>query len=435
MIHIDLIGGDALDLLAGLAPESLDAVITDAPYGLEFMGNKWDAPWRRHLSDARCAHCARTRRGRGRCTCASPAFLASPAAEAVGFQRFSEAWGRAAWRALKPGGALLAFGATRRYHRLVSGLEDAGFEVLDQIDWIYGTGFPKSLDLSNVFEIPSEGDQWRGYGTALKPAHEPIVLARRPLAGTYRENLDRFGTGALGIEWTRVEAPAGDRERYGLDGDEAAPRTSNTYGAWSGAREAYRRPEAGRWPTNTILSHHPDCEPPIGTDASGCVEACPVRWLDEQPGGEGSRFFPTFRYEAKPTREERDLGLESLPAVEGGAATKRKEGSAGTRSPRAGAGRTGGARNTHPTVKPVALMRWLVRLVTKPGDVVCDPFVGSGTSAIACKLERVHCLGFENDPRSLEIARLRVAAADEPILRLAEQPAEPVQGTLLEAEP
>lgn len=343
--------GKAEDVLRSLPDASMDSVVTDPPYELGFMGRAWDAS---------------------------------------GIAYNVDLW-REAWRVLKPGGHLLAFGGTRTVHRLTCAIEDAGFEIRDGIDWLYGSGFPKSLNL---------GD---GRGTALKPAREPIVVARKPLAGTVAANVQQYGTGALNIDACRVAT--GDV----LSGSGKAPLS------FGGAnhrpyhdREA--RPavqhDAGRWPANVVLSHAPDC-------AETCLPGCPVAELDAQSGvsasppagnviaprgrrsgsmenpmrgdvplmngygdsGGASRFFPVFRYQAKaPTRER--------PKVDGIA---------------------------HPTVKPLALMRWLVRLVTPTGGTVLDPFLGSGTTLEACELEGFHCVGIEREATYLPLIEARIA--------------------------
>lgn len=279
-----------------------------------------------------------------------------------------------------------------------------------------------------------EAARWAGWGTALKPAHEPIVLARKPLDGTVAENIRKWGTGALNIDGCRVAgAPAysypngAGGNTFTVGGDVDGPRTTPV------ASNA-----AGRWPPNVLLTHDPNC-----SDA-GCVEGCPVAELDGQTGtlsttgtrtkgsrdrdvpntawgnanhksteypgdtGGASRFFPVTRYTdedhpsflycAKAARSEREAGCGHLTPRTGAEAVDREEGSAGANSPRAGAGRTAeGVRNHHPTVKPVALMRWCLRLVTPPGGTVLEPFAGSGTTLVASVLEGFGCVGIERD--------------------------------------
>ena len=220
-------------------------------------------------------------------------------------------------------------------HRVTCGLEDAGFEIRDSLLWLYGSGFPKSLNLPG------------GRGTALKPAYEPIVLARKPLGGrTVAQCVAEFGTGALNIDACRITTDGGRPLRVGDYKD----TENNTYagrmnGSLQGGSRAAGQTDLGRWPPNVALDE----------DAAAILDA----------EGGTSRFF----YVAKASRDERERGCENLPQRPAGEAADRQDGSAGLNSPRAGASRMRGARNHHPTVKPVALMRWLVRLVTPPGGV------------------------------------------------------------------
>jgi DNA modification methylase len=287
--------GNSLALMPMLPSDSADAVVCDPPYGLDFHDESWD-----RLGDG------------------------------AAFERFSERWAREALRVLKPGGHLLAFGAPRTVHRLASGIEDAGFEIRDQLLWIHAQGIPKSRRLPG------------GLGTGLKPAYEPILLARKPLVGTTTANLARFGTGALGIEAAGIERPLG---------------------------KPY-------WPAHLALSHHPDC---------------PAAHLDGEPTGP-SRLFLS----AKATSAERDAGCEHLPPRE-------------TRIYTGNHHRPRIAKNHHPTVKPIALLRWLIRLAVPAGGLVVDPFAGSGTTGIAALLEGRRFVGFELEPDYLDVACARLA--------------------------
>lgn len=353
---------DCLVALAQLPENSIDAVVTDPPYGLAFMGKGWDAP------------------------------------ENIAFH--PEVW-RQVLRVLKPGGHLLAFGGTRTYHRLVCAIEDAGFEVRDQIGWAFGTGFPKSYDVSKAIDakektggsspknmrmrdmgenyrphvlagtdgygdgrmsrgadtdrdyrnVPGVSDtacKWRGWGTALKPAWEPICVARKPLIGTVAENVLTHGTGALNIHECRVgttkDVPASGRTKprddgWGMNGDEST-------GGFD--------PNLGRWPANLIHD---------GSDE--VVSAFP----------EGSaRFF----YCAKASKAER-------------------------------------AGSKHPTVKPIALMRYLCRLVTPPGGTVLDPFAGTGTTAQAAAIENFNAILIEQEAQYIKDIQARLANQAGPL--------------------
>lgn len=396
--------GDCLDLLRDLPDECIDSIVTDPPYELGFMNKRWDAS---------------------------------------GVAYKVEVW-REALRVLKPGGHLLAFGGTRTYHRMACAIEDAGFEVRDSIHWIYGSGFPKSMNV----EKAGAGEKWRGWGTALKPAHEPIVVARKPLDGTLTANVRDYGTGALNIDGTRVEyANAEDYAKLAAGVQGIKERGGVMGNSWKNSSDLSGANDAstiGRWPPNILLTHDEDC-------GDECVAGCPVAKMDTQSGiskstggrignasgcytnlgstgwsgkhkkgdpgygdsGGASRYFPCFYYGTKAGRKERERGCENLPARSGAEAVEREEGSDGLNSPRAGAGRTAKAvRNHHPTVKPEALMQWLVRLVTPPGGTVLDPFTGSGTTGVAAVYEGFNFVGFEQSAEYVTIAEARIAYAD-----------------------
>lgn len=309
-----------------------------------------------------------------------------------------------------------------------------------------------------------DAKRWKGWGSALKPAFEPVVVARKPLAKglTLAANVLAHGTGALNIDGCRVAAPGETIANHGASAE--ASRSKGIYGDSTPegvSRPAFQQPgqALGRWPANVILTHAPGC-------GDGCAPGCPVAALDAQSGittdgiavrrngvsggtgssivrakpegtpdmgyggaGGASRFFTTteygdddlpgakpgeapFYYGPKAARSEREAGCEGLPARTGSEAVDRDEGSAGTQSPRAGAGRTADAvRNFHPTVKPVAVMRWLVRLSVPKGGIVLDPFMGSGTTGVAAVREGFHFVGIERDPAYHAIATARISAA------------------------
>lgn len=315
--------GDCVSVMAGMDEGSVDAIVTDPPYGLGFMGKQWDD--------------------------------LPPGLE------FAEQ----ALRVLKPGGHILAFGGTRTYHRLTVAIEDAGFEVRDCLSWLYGSGFPKSHNLK---------DEWQGFGTALKPSWEPIVMARKPLAGTVAANVLEHGVGALNIDGCRIE---GQPEPTRFD------PAKHSHVGWrmdaTGAEIAERAHPSGRWPANTVLDE----------------QAAAI--LDEQVE-DTSRFF----YVAKASRKERNAGLEGF---EERSAIKMDGGSFRSASTEATA-RV--AANTHPTVKPINLMRWLVRMVTPPEGTVLDPFTGSGTTGCAAALEGFEFIGIEREAEYAAIAESRI---------------------------
>jgi site-specific DNA-methyltransferase (adenine-specific) len=453
-VSVEIVTGDCLAVLAGLEADSVDALVTDPPYGLEFMGQEWDSfaperaqyhgeradtrkaiggdktkPASRHRVSfpmgrptfRRCKACGRREFSGTPCRCESPEWVyeqpeGTPTRMAA-FQKFCEAWARAVLRVARPGAYMAAFGGTRTFHRMIAGVEDAGWEVRDTLCWLHGQGFPKSADPVKAawrelgpWPSPSPeayanaeriAGRFGGFGSALKPAWEPIVLARKPLVGTAVDTLLAHGVGALNIDAARIgtskDVPASPSQHDDV-------RTHGKYGAEDGTAGGFD-PALGRWPANVALSHSPGC----GIE---CEPDCAVRLLDEQSGestseggnrgaggrhgayhpigaqpevspgfgdtGGASRFF----YCAKASRSEREAFL-------GGSSDERA--------------------NTHPTVKPVDLMRWLVRLVTPPGGLVLDPFAGSGSTGVACEMEGMRFLGIERDEAYSAIAKARTA--------------------------
>jgi site-specific DNA-methyltransferase (adenine-specific) len=347
---------DCLEGMKLLDDNSIDSIVTDPPYELGFMGKKWDS---------------------------------------TGIAYNVDVW-RECLRVLKPGGHLLAFGGTRTYHRMACAIEDAGFEIRDQIQWIYGSGFPKSHDISKAIDkkfgaerkivglkpyssdgsirgnsynkggyervqLPitapatPEAQEWEGWGTALKPANEPIVLARKPLSEkTVAENVLKWGTGGLNIDGCRI----------GTDIVGWGGRPSSGYsGGLDTDTSGKPRPVEGRFPANVILD-----------EEAG-------RMLDEQQEG-ASRCF----YCAKASKKERGEG------------------------------------NNHPTVKPVSLIKYLVTLVTPPDGVCLDPFMGSGTTAVACINTKRNYIGFELDKDYYKVAKERLEAVKNQVSMFTNKP-------------
>jgi len=370
-----ILHGDSLEILKTLEPNSIDSVVTDPPYGLSFMGKKWD--------------------------------YEVPTVEL---------W-REVLRVLKPGGHLLSFGGTRTYHRLVVNIEDAGFEVRDQIGWCFGSGFPKSHNLDGAH---------KGFGTALKPAWEPICVARKPLAPkhTVAQNVQAFGTGALNIDASRVGT---ETRSYSINGAIKGGNFGNRASQPSDERETATA--TGRWPANILFDEEAAriLDLQSGTLKSGAWngERSTNKTRDifgdfnlsneaplESSTGGASRFF----YVAKASKAERNKGLEGVEAVEaqstgwsGKSMPKRQDGTE-RKMPK--------NQNHHPTVKPVKLMEYLVRLVTPPGGVCLDPFMGSGTTGVACKNLGFEFVGIERDENYVEIARKRVEAKTNKQLEL-----------------
>ena len=451
-----LILGDCLDRMGHMDADSIDAIVTDPPYGLAFMGKGWDSFYikqRTAQRDGSGPTAARIASGRSKSAGLGPSAAAggmydrSPSGQA-GFQRSSEAWAREALRIAKPGAHLLAFGGTRTFHRLTCAIEDAGWEIRDSIGnigllgWVYGSGFPKSLDVSKAIDkeagaerettgvrVDSDGRcratephgattyqrdtcygqdnrpgmaikaatipatdaarRWEGWGTALKPAWEPIVMARKPLVGTVAKNVRRYGTGGINVDGCRI----GTSKR--VPGSMPLDRSGKgIYGAFAVHDGGPGQdPDVGRWPANLCLDEEAAA---MLDEQSGISKSTQARqsagFRDEAPvyggghsverlsgandSGGASRFF----YVAKASRGERQEGLE------------------------------GEAANRHPTVKPVSLMRWLVRLVTPPGGVVLDPFMGSGTTGIAAHLEGCRFVGIEKERGYFDTAAARIDA-------------------------
>jgi len=410
-----VIEGDCRTIMGSLAPNSVSAIVTDPPYGLEFMGHGWD---------------------RG-----------VPG---------SDFWTRAL-RVAKPGAHLLAFGGTRTYHRLVCAIEDAGWEIRDCLMWLHGQGFPKSHNIGKSIDKAAGAErevvgrrtdraatpkqdirggnfmnginggidcsaitapatdaarQWEGWGTALKPAVEPIVLARKPLEGTVAENVQKYGTGALNIDGCRI--PMGDEyDSTKMQRQQRHDATSYDQAKGLIGKEIPTYKPGGRWPANLMLSHLSMCEQ-VGTREEAvwnCAPGCPVALLNEQSGtiknGTGTGGQRTYTNECgqfagvhgvlpKPTEH-------TIYNDTGGAArffycakvNKYERGEA----------------NRHPTVKPVALMEYLIRLITPPKGLVLDPFAGSGSTLLAADRLGFASIGIEKEPHYYDLILSRVTGA------------------------
>lgn len=488
--------GDCLDILQQLPDASVDSVVTDPPYGLEFMGKEWDRfnqdnGWRRRVkeeSDDPNKDWGVFNRTASR----SPHLFVAGS----GFQLWCQKWAAECLRVLKPGGHLLAFGGTRTWHRLAVAIEDAGFEIRDSIAWMYGSGFPKSLDVSKAIDkvngeggrlhkftawmrttgltarelndatgtfmgshyltaksqpaiptpdlwalirplcgdVPAWVDQlverieaerevvlqrkvsdrrgdgtvvglghsgdasitapatpdaarWQGWGTALKPAHEPVVVARKPLTGTVAANVLEHGTGALNIDGCRI----------GTEVLTAQARGVSRIGTFENADGNVTPERTGRWPANVVLDE----------DQAAA--------LDKQSGNRPGFATQRDRKDDKPAGSF--LGTRTGPALAGVV--------------REGYNDTGGASRffyvakapgrerpkvdgiAHPTVKPLTLMRWLCRLVTPPGGVVLEPFAGSGTTIEAALMEGLRVVAIEREPDYLPLIAARLERVNQ----------------------
>lgn len=328
-----IIRGNCKDILPTLPAMSFDSIVCDPPYELGFMGRSWDES---------------------------------------GIAYDQEMWGYAL-RALKPGGHLLAFSATRTYHRMACAIEDAGFIIRDQLGWLYSSGFPKARDMSKMIDsnlgyerkrtdtyflddepVGDEGKEWYGFAACLKPAWEPVVMACRPFDGPIQKNIQKHGVGALNIDKCRVGDSGG------------ASKTSLT---------SYQDLEKGRWPANLFHDGSEDVLKIFPNDSARCF------------------------YSGKATKTDRDEGLEGhLEETPNESIFNQKT----LRNEKVSM-----YRNHHPTVKPTSVMQWLVRLVTPPGGHVLDPFTGSGSTGKACGLEGFKFTGIELSEKFIQIATLR----------------------------
>ena len=383
MTRFTLHCGDNREILKTMPDNSVDSIVCDPPYELGFMGKKWDS---------------------------------------TGIAYDITLWTECL-RVLKPGGHLVAFGGTRTYHRMTCAIEDAGFEIRDQIQWIYGSGFPKSHDVSKAMDkqagaerqvvgksigaLPSGQNKyighpkhevnitalatdsakaWHGWGTALKPAHEPAVLARKPLTGTVADTVMTWGVGALNIDGCRVgtskEVPGYFSKKEKTGTGFTIPAVS--YGSGHDAN-------IGRWPANVIFDE--EASQVLDEQSGHSVSSGNIRHNQGTPSVARGKFVPfngqghtdsggasRFFYVAKASKAEREAGLDS----------------------------DGDRANHHPTVKPIELMQYLIRLVTPKGGTVLDPFMGSGSTGCAAMLEGANFIGIDITPEYVDISERRI---------------------------
>lgn len=418
-----------VEILKTLESNSIDSIVTDPPYGLSFMNKKWDHD--------------------------------VPSVE----------FWKEVLRVLKPGGHVLSFGGTRTYHRMAVNIEDAGFEIRDQIMWLYGSGFPKSHNISKGIDKkfgcerdvvglnpnhrslkenaqtaftkeyqPHTGDgtltkpasdqakQWDGFGTALKPANEPIVLARKPLSEkTIVDNVLKHGTGAINIDGCRVNITSEDKKiilakANKKEGKENSFQNIKSLQTVSTKEKFSQLPlDLGRWPANVILDEQAG---QVLDEQSGVLKSGARKQQDQKPEtfnvvgskmkytkscessvGGASRFF----YCAKASKSERNRGLEGLEEKNVlFNDTGFKNNGDGTIGP------ITQTQNHHPTVKPIKLMEYLVKLITPPNGTVLDPFMGSGSTGVAAKNLGFDFVGMELDEQYFEIAKNRIENARRP---------------------
>ena len=278
-----------------------------------------------------------------------------------------ELW-KEVYRVLKPGGHILSFAGSRTYHRMAVNIEDAGFEIRDMLGWLYGSGFPKSHNIGHKVE------KYKGWGTALKPAHEPIVMARKPFNTSVAENVLTHGTGGINIDECRV----GTDEKLSIGSNNR--KNANVNFGMKNDKKKQKQNEQGRFPANIIHD--------------GSEEVLEVF-------EESSRFF----YCAKASKAERNMGLDDFEGKY--LDPQRKVGSKGGTNPR-NRGAESKRKNYHPTVKPIKIMEYLVRLVTPKEGIVLEPFAGSGTTLIACKQQGFNYIGIEREQEYCDIAEARL---------------------------
>ena len=380
---MQLMHGDCLDRLREIPDNSVDSIVTDPPYGLSFMGKKWDYD--------------------------------VPAVEV---------WAECL-RVLKPGGHLLAFAGTRTQHRMAVRIEDAGFEIRDMIAWVYGSGFPKSLDVSKAIDKAAGAErevigtrksdggrtsqpntegidagapiditapateaarQWQGWGTALKPSMEPITVARKPLIGTVAANVLAHGTGALNIDGCRVAATDKTPAPVGVFVGSAIGPTG-LRGERDGSADSL-----GRWPANLIHDGSSDVIAafPVTGPSKASMRGVGLTGDDAKVYGKGDPEFNT-------SRGHNDNGGSAARFFYAAKASKKDRGDG----------------NGHPTVKPTDLMAYLCRLVTPPGGIVLDPFMGSGSTGKAAMREGFDFIGIEKDAGYFAIAQRRIEQAQQ----------------------
>ena len=408
-----LILGDCLEEMKKMEPNSIDSAVCDPPYGLGFMNKEWDNPDKeKRLVKQRNTE----RKKKGLTGSLSPMRPGMPilgAEENRKFQEWCYQWAKEIYRILKPGAYLLSFGATRMYHRMASGIEDAGFTIRDQIGWTFGSGFPKSLNLKGEHD---------GWGTALKPAWEPIVMARKALEGTVAQNVEKYGTGAINIDASRIGYQSEKDKEGAKFGKPQAKSFAMGESGFGKLPDNYRSSDVGRWPANLI---HDGSDEVMGLfpkskstlDKSEINRGTSKSWftgdnvdrIQRGDSGSAARFF----YCAKASKADRDEGLEAFEQKQTTDGNIRSN----PDSARKYQANSVARRNAHPTVKPTTLMRYLVRMVTPPRGVVLDPFMGSGSTGKACKLEGFSFIGIEKEEEYIKIAEARIAAIPETLFK------------------
>ena len=404
---MNLLLGDCLDKLKELDDNSVDSIVTDPPYGLGFMGKAWDTFDKSQFGKQgeEGENDLKNKKN----------FKILPRYNTDGLYAFTKAWASECLRVLKPGGHLLSFAGSRTYHKICMGIEDAGFEIRDQIMWIYGSGFPKSHNIGKAVDKLQGNSEWEGWGTALKPAHEPIVMARKPFKGTVVDNVLEWGTSGINIDESRV-----GNETIIINGQ---GNDNLFHGNFSGKIDNPKR--EGRFPANIILDEEAG---KILDEQTGELSAVgSPKKIDSSktsmfgagvPGfqmygdkGGASRFF----YCPKTSKRDRNEGLEDLEGKQIGTYNAHSSDLKNYGGSSLGAASMSGnnkmpqpKQNFHPTVKPTDLMLYLIRMVTPKEGTTLDPFMGSGSSGKGAVRGGFDFIGIEREKEYFEIAEARI---------------------------
>ena len=485
-MNIDLRLGDCIEILKTLPDNSVDSIVTDPPYGIGFMNKEWDDPQKHKELIDRETKRSQERFEEGKSPVkggfskgVQPGLPIGGAKEGRWFQEWCELWAKECFRVLKPGGHMLSFSAPRTYHRMATAFEDSGFQIRDQIMWVFGSGFPKSHNIGKAIDkiqgnerevvgkkenkinlnATKEGDKsfyenawnnkdyidleitkgqsdWEGWGTALKPAHEPICMARKPLSEkSIALNVLKHGTGGINIDDCRIgtedklgrEFKVGGQTlgagQYGLNDGRKTKPTNNLEGTYHDNTKGL-----GRFPANIMFDEEagkildeqsgvsksqkrkPEYNKPTEHTNTYTPKASDYRDDNTYSDtGGASRFF----YCPKVSKKERDMNMtcdvkeqSSIGSTYAGNQTSSKIGGNPDKP-------TEPKKNNHPTVKPIALMEYLIKLVTPKGGIVLEPFMGSGSTGIAAKNLGMSFIGIEKEEEYFEIAKQRINGKQE----------------------
>ena len=407
-----IICGDCIEVMKSMPKNSVDSVVTDPPYGLEFMSKSWDTFKQKGVGPN-------------------------------SYQEWTKSWATECLRVLKPGGYLLSFGGTRTYHRMTCAIEDAGFEIRDCIMWVYGSGFPKSLNIGKQIDktqgkaTDKSGSEWEGWGTGLKPAVEPIVVARKSLSEkNVASNVLKWGTGGINIDESKIgdEQIKSHHASKGIFANREPRKSDINYYQNQGrfpanlilecicdeAKEGKEKKEPYSYKGKSyqvegfIKNNKPQAPSNYNDMNAGVIHTnpnCPCYILDRQSGkvgafapvkagqkGFGGVIYGKYKQAGDDGKTFYGDGLSGASRFFYVAKASRKE---------------KGYKNCHPTVKPIKLMEYLVRLVTPSKGIVLDPFLGSGTTAIVCKKLGFNWIGIEKEEEYCKIAEARINAVEE----------------------